>query len=251
MSDSEELLDIEQAARFLNVSETSLRRWTNAGRMACLRLGRRRERRFRMADLLAFLESQPAAGVPGPGPRARESGQTLIDGLSVRHGMHLCGLYASDAGRLKQAVAFIAEGSRPGGVSFLLGAPDVREGILANLEQSHPSTRMEVEAGRLVLGEYAHSAEAQLVWWETHLIAATRAGATSLRALGDVWELAKEVSGEELLEYETGYDQRIARRFPVVTLCQYDVRRFSSIAVLDALKAHRDSFQYPAERVLA
>ena len=27
--DSEPLLDIEQAARFLNVSETSLRRWTN------------------------------------------------------------------------------------------------------------------------------------------------------------------------------------------------------------------------------
>jgi hypothetical protein len=83
------------------------------------------------------------------------------------------------------------------------------------------------------------------------MIAATRAGATSLRALGDVWGLAKETSGEELLEYETGYDQRIARRFPVVTLCQYDVRRFSSIAVLDALKAHRDSFRYPAERVLA
>jgi hypothetical protein len=69
--------------------------------------------------------------------------------------------------------------------------------------------------------------------------------------LGDIWGLARYVSREELLEYETAYDQRIARRFPVVTLCQYDVRRFSSLAVLDALKAHRDSFHYPAERVLA
>ena len=38
MSEADELLDIEQAARFLNVSETSLRRWTNAGRLACLRV---------------------------------------------------------------------------------------------------------------------------------------------------------------------------------------------------------------------
>ncbi len=250
MSDSAELLDIEQAARFLNVSETSLRRWTNSGRLACLRVGRRRERRFRMADLLAFMESQPA-GVTGPGPQARQGGQVLIDGLPVRHGMHVCGLYASDAGRVKQAAAFLAEGSRPGGVSFLVAAPEVREETLANLEQSHPSTRMEIEAGRLVLGECADSGEAQLVWWEMRMLTATRAGATSLRALGDVWGLARHLSREELLEYETGYDLRIARRFPVVTFCQYDVRRFSSIAVLDALKAHRDSFQYPAERVLA
>jgi excisionase family DNA binding protein len=250
MSDSEELLDIEQAARFLSVSETSLRRWTNSGRLACLRVGRRRERRFRMADLLAFMESQPAA-VTGPGAQLRQGGYIQIDGLSVRHGMHLCGLYASDAGRVKQAAAFLAEGSRPGGVSFLVAAPEVREEILASLEQSHPSTRMEVEAGRLVLGECGDSVEFQLVWWETHMLTATRAGATSLRALGDVWGLARNISREELLQYETGYDQRIARRFPVVTLCQYDVRRFSSTAVLDALKAHRDSFQYPAERVLA
>jgi excisionase family DNA binding protein len=60
MSHEEDLLDIKQAARFLQVSETSLRRWTNAGRLACHRVGRKRERRFRRADLLAFMEYQPA-----------------------------------------------------------------------------------------------------------------------------------------------------------------------------------------------
>jgi len=49
MSEPHEYLNIEQAARLLNVSETSLRRWTNSGRLACLRVGRRRERRFRRA----------------------------------------------------------------------------------------------------------------------------------------------------------------------------------------------------------
>ena len=69
MSEADELLDIEQAAKFLNVSETSLRRWTNAGRLACLRVGRRRERRFRRADLLAFMEDQPA-GAHASAPRS-------------------------------------------------------------------------------------------------------------------------------------------------------------------------------------
>ncbi len=46
MSDRNELLDINQAATLLKVSETSLRRWTNAGVLPCLRVGLRRERRF-------------------------------------------------------------------------------------------------------------------------------------------------------------------------------------------------------------
>jgi len=65
LSDQEDLLDIKQAARFLLVSETSLRRWTNAGQLACLRVGRKRERRFRRADLLAFMEDQPATNSAG------------------------------------------------------------------------------------------------------------------------------------------------------------------------------------------
>src|SRR2546430_9013310 len=69
MAHEPELLDIKQAAALLQVSEASLRRWTNAGRLACFRVGGRRERRFRRADLMAFLESHPfAAGAAGREP---------------------------------------------------------------------------------------------------------------------------------------------------------------------------------------
>src|SRR5207253_5203682 len=84
----DDLLDIKQAAQFLKVSETSLRRWTNSGRLACLRVGRKRERRFRRTDLLAFVEPQPVAG-PAP---TRPTGS------------HMCGLYASDLSRVDLAV---------------------------------------------------------------------------------------------------------------------------------------------------
>jgi transcriptional repressor of dcmA and dcmR len=247
MTDSEQLLDIEQAARFLNVSETSLRRWTNAGRLACLRVGRRRERRFRTADLLSFMESQPAVrDAPEPPP-----GTMLVDGVAVRHGAHLCGLYDTDAGRIRQAAEFLVGGCRPGAVGILVATPEDRERILAALEHADPLARLDIEAGRVVIGEYAPTLEAQLDWWEARLLDATRAGARSIRVVGDIQGFAEVISRQDILTYEAAYDRRIAHRFPVVTLCQYDVRRFSSVAILDALKLHRDSFPHLPELVLA
>src|SRR3989441_11215587 len=108
MNHEDDLLDIKQAARFLKVSETSLRRWTNAGRLACLRVGRKRERRFRRADLLAFVEEQPVGVAPLARPSQvhyPDSGATPLSQES-----HLCGLYASDLSRVNLAVAFLAEG---------------------------------------------------------------------------------------------------------------------------------------------
>jgi hypothetical protein len=51
---------------------------------------------------------------------------------------------------------------------------------------------------------------------------------------------------DRLMEYEAGYDRILAKRFPVVTLCLYDVRRFESVEVVKALEAHTDMFRYPA-----
>jgi len=115
----EALLDIKGAARFLGVSTTSLRRWTNSGRLACLRVGGRRERRFRLADLNAFLQDQPArrheaALVPAP------SRQVSIGGMAMPHGTHLCGLYSTNEGRARLIVSFLAGGLVPGSVCYLV-----------------------------------------------------------------------------------------------------------------------------------
>lgn len=238
MKDTEPLLDIKQAARFLNVSETSLRRWTNDGRLACLRVGRRRERRFRKADLLAFMESEPAS-------RSRSGSAT------ESRGMHLCGLYSSHEGQVRQALAFLSDGFPPGTVSYLVGGADTRNGILAALEQRHPGLALDMAEGRLVVGDYAPTTAHQLDWWETHMRDALHKGATSLRAIGDAGGFARAVSREELVAYEVEFDQRISHRFPVATMCQYDVRLLAGPVILDALKAHPDCFRHPTERILA
>jgi transcriptional repressor of dcmA and dcmR len=243
------LLTIEQAAEFLRVSETSLRRWTNAGRLACLRVGRRRERRFRRADLMAFMEDQPAEG-QAAAPRAGPPGHTVIDGVSYALGSHLCGLFASEVGRIRQVVSFLEDGLRPGTVCYYSAPEEAQAEAMAHLEKSRPSLPADIAAGRLVLSRYIPSPEGQLEYWDVSMIAAMRDGAHAFRIVGDLRGLGPTVSAEGLIEYETGYEESIARRFPVVTLCQYDMRHFSNLTVFGALKLHRDTFRYPADRWL-
>jgi len=251
MSEADELLDIEQAAQFLNVSETSLRRWTNAGRLACLRVGRRRERRFRRADLLAFVEEQPAAGqADAQRPNSPHPGHTVIDGVGYTLGAHLCGLFASEVARIKQVIDFLADGLRPGTVCFYSAPAEARADVVAHLEKSRPSLRADIAAGRLVLGDYIPSPAGQLEYWDKSMRAASRAGAHTFRVVGDLRGLGPKVSDEGMFEYEAGYEEVIAKRFPLVTLCQYDVHQFSSVTILNALKLHRDAFRYPADRLL-
>ena len=57
MPEKQRFLTIGEAAQFLNVSEVSLRRWTNSGKLRCFRVGGRSERRFLIDDLLAFMSS--------------------------------------------------------------------------------------------------------------------------------------------------------------------------------------------------
>ncbi len=51
--------------------------------------------------------------------------------------------------------------------------------------------------------------------------------------------------------FEMRYEHFLAKQFPVVSLCQYDARRFSGVELLHALKCHTDTFGQPVERFLA
>lgn len=248
----DELLDIRQAAEFLNVSETSLRRWTNAGHLACLRVGGKRERRFRRVDLLAFLEQQPADGVPGNGgPGGTRTHPTEGGRTAVTVGNHLCGLYRSDRGRAGLAASFLADGLQPESVCFLVALPAARDEILAQLARARPTLGEDIDAGRLVLSEYLASSDAQLDYWRTQFAAALRGGARALRVFGDMGGFFHTIGARALVDYEAAYDRVVARRHPVATLCAYDVRVFSAPEVLDALEVHRDTLRYPAEQLLA
>jgi excisionase family DNA binding protein len=252
MTDEPDFLDIAEAARFLSVSETSLRRWTNAGALPCLRVGKRRERRFRRADLLAFAEQQPARlahndAQPAPASTARP----LDDAITLTRGGHLCALYDSELGRATLAVRFILEGLQEGSMVYVVASPSAIKQLLVYLEERRPSLQQELTVGKLVFGDYEKTPRAQIKDFEVQLNKAAAVGTQSFRVFGDVWQMRKKGSAQGFADYEAAYDQFIVRRYPVVTVCAYDVRRFSGVEVLEALKVHRDTFRYPLERALA
>jgi excisionase family DNA binding protein len=219
-----DLLDIAQAAALLRVSEASLRRWTNRGLLPCLRIGGRRERRFRRADLMAFVEGRSAAASIG----------------------HRCGLYTSDAGRTRQAARLLGEALTDGSTCVLAAAPDVRVRVVAQLARRRPSVQRAIDAERLVLTDYADTTAKHLAYWKACFETATRKGATSIRVVGDV-SGSLVAGGKDFaaaLEYEAAYESA-SRRFPVATVCLYDARRHSGLETAAILAIHPDLLRPP------
>ena len=249
MTNQNELLDIGAAAQFLHVSETSLRRWTNTGALPCLRIGRRRERRFRRADLLAFMEGQPSR--TGLTIAPKKGSYQATDPVTITQGSHLCGIYGSDLGLITLAVPFLLEGLREGSTCFMVGSPAVRSAVIKYLKKKRPSTKSDIEAGRLILVNHSISSKAQCGYFCEQFEKRIAMGVQSFRVLGDASEIRSKLSAEAFAEYEDRYDRMIAQKYPVVTICTYDARKFSGVELLKALKGHRDTFRYPLERALA
>jgi excisionase family DNA binding protein len=247
-----ELLDISEAAQFLNVSETSLRRWTNDGLLPCLRIGRRRERRFRRADLLAFMEQPTAA----QGSGAWEGGPMKTKGrqdepVAAIHGNHLCGIYGSDAGRLDLAVPFLLEGLQKKSVCFLVAPRAAQKDVLKAMRKKRPSLDSDIKAGRFIVSEHQQSPAEQCRFFEIAMTKAEDEAVESFRVVGDMWGLRLVVSSQEMIELEIDFERLIVSRFPVVALCAYDARKFTGVELLDALKDHDDTFRYPVGRTIA
>lgn len=263
-----DLLNIKEAAALLKVSEASLRRWTNSGRLACMRLGAKRERRFRREDLMSFLENRmpgdpteteqsvSAAGLSAN--RAQSDGdakdrqaEVRLEGVNIKYGSHICTLYENDLGRLKWSVPFLADGIRNGEICFLIAEKPVQDEILHHVREACNDVEDALQQGRLVLSEGLADGEAMCNYLERSLVMATHSGKQSFRLLGDMtWGLRLGMTFEELISYESRYNSTIAHRFSVVSICQYDVREFSGPAVLNALQCHEDTFNYPLSRFL-
>jgi transcriptional repressor of dcmA and dcmR len=251
-ADATELVDIGGAARFLNVSETSLRRWTNDGLLPCLRIGRRRERRFRTADLLAFMEQPTAAQRTGNGKGNSMTALSLRDEpVAAIQGNHLAGIYGTDAGRLDLAVPFLLQGLQKERVCFIVAPSEAQRAILKAMKKRRRSLSSDIKTGQLIVSEHQKSAAKQVRFFEIAMKAAEEEGVESFRVLGDMWGLRLLVSAREMIELEVGFERLIVTRFPVVALCLYDARKLSGVELLDALKDHDDTFRYPLGSTIA
>jgi excisionase family DNA binding protein len=219
------MLNTAEAARFLRVSQASIRRWADSGRLPASRVGGRRERRFKESDLVAFMDHSSN----------RRGGAANIGGAQVSAPGHLASFYSSDEGGMRLSIPFFADGLRQGQPCILVAGKAVASRYTTALNpKPGDSFTAAVFAGGTAAGAIAE--------WERRLSELVAGGATLIRVVG---EMASERemfdSEEEMLRYEEAFDL-MSRRYPVIVICQYDARVFSGATLVRALKAHPDLF---------
>jgi hypothetical protein len=236
---SDSLLNTKEAARFLRVSEASIRRWSDAGVLPVQRVGRRGERRFTPADMRRFLGQAPGDPAARPGASAAT---VNVGAVSVSLGSHLAPIYSTDAGGLRLSVPFLAEGLKTGQPCFLVATGAVLERYRKAL-RDYADIDLAASARN---GELAILPGAETIGdWEELFGKALAKGPAILRVVGEMACVrAAFASGAEMLALEEAFDV-MAKRFPAVSLCQYDARKFDGEIMLRALKAHPDMFDQP------
>ena len=245
LSETDTLLNIKQAAKFLNVSEISLRRWSDSGKLPCLRVGLRRERRFVQADLFSYLNQDSPTEHAKVGDGKCRVAHIELEGIAIEYGSHLCSFYETDPGRLKLALPFLLGGLEKGDRCFVVATAEVQTIFLQELCEVKSTINQAIDNGQLVMMDGLSSGAEMLDFFECAFIQANKQNIQGLRVLGDMAWALKKISIEALTEFEARYNQGLGHRFPVVSLCQYDARLFSGTAILGALKCHGDTFRYP------
>jgi excisionase family DNA binding protein len=238
---SEKLFNTKEAARFLRVSEASIRRWSDKGLLPARRIGRRRERRFGETELVRFLGATDAASTS-----RTVAVQTSVNvgGAPLPVHSHLATLYNSDAGRLRLTVPFFAEGLRTGQPCYLAASGDVQSAYIDALgKERGVEIDTAIREGRFVVVDGpGASVEAAISFWEQASWRALASGPTVLRVVGEMaCERSVFSSPAEMMRYEVAFNT-FARRFPTVTLCQYDVREFDGETIFQAIRAHPDLY---------
>jgi excisionase family DNA binding protein len=56
MNDETKLLRIKEAAEMLGINPETLRRWDNQGRLQAVRIGKRKDRRYKLEDLQKVID---------------------------------------------------------------------------------------------------------------------------------------------------------------------------------------------------
>lgn len=239
---SSSLLNTEEAARFLRVSQASVRRWSDSGLLPARRVGRRRERRFSRADLEQFL-GLPTGNMEAP-PRSSAATVT-VGGASIPVRSHLAPIYNSDLGRLRLAVPFLADGLRAGQPCFLEASGAVLESYADALTEQGIDFAAATNSGQLTIlaGPGANATDA-IGNWEQVLGRALAGGQSNfVRIVGEMACVRQMFASDaDMMTYEEAFDL-MAKRIPAVTLCQYDAREFDGEIMLRALKAHPDLFE--------
>ncbi len=223
----ERLLNIKEAAEYLNVSEMTIRRWTNSGRLNCYRVGGRRERRFRIQDLTDFLEADHATGATAMA--ALGVGNTTVPDHS-----HITHLSTEENEALDVAAAYILEGLRGNETVFVMAPGEKTAPIMNALRRKDAGIDKISSTGTLHFSQGRNSPDLQRKYLSD--LAAGVKG--RFRVFGDMtWTHGKNWRAEDLCRLEESM-HRTDDIENGMFLCQYALDRFTGKEVMMALETH-------------
>lgn len=224
----ERLLNVRETAKFFNVSEMTVRRWTDAGLLRCYRIGRKRERRFKLRELEEYLGGQAAWQKACTVPLGH-------GGSEVPDGAHLTHLYHDGREALGVGVPYLLEGLRRGETVLLVAhEADIRALLEALREQG-----LDIE-GLRDRGKLHVSAGMPTPAEQVAYIASVASASTGrFRLLGDMnWTKDRRWTAEDLrsLEDRTNRGTSCPGR---LILCQYSLATFSGQETMMVMETHK------------
>ena len=245
MSDDHNLLTLEEAARYLGFSKTSLRRWTNDGQLACHRVGVRGERRFDRKTLDRFLLRR-TEGQPMP-VSAEASAPPVADAQPHLH-HHICLTYRNPAEQWESFRGYFLDHYRSGAPTTYLYSGSSRADLLERVRNEGLDPDEVVRSGLLRLVPASESYLRQTEFSADFMISFVRLIMIRMRAdgyqrhllTGEMdWHFMRDTGGiDEMHLYERKLN-KIADEYPEATIvCQYDLAKFDSEAILNACFTH-------------
>lgn len=218
------LLNIKEAANFLNVSAMSLRRWTNAGKLKCYRVGGKNERRFTKPDLENFL-------------RPNEKSVPLgISGTSVKDSSHIAHFYGDANESVAEGTGFLASGLSRSESIMIISTDDRSSQILAGLDNLGFPVDTLRNNGLIVISDGQYTLSEQLRFMTDIIIKCNHN--KGFRLLGDmIWAVKKGWNLKEINQLETKTNQILTGNNKLF-LCQYDLTHFGADGAMMAFDTH-------------
>ena len=234
------LLTIAEAATFLNVSKATIRRWTNDGRLQCLRIGARDERRFHKHELVAFLGEDSS--------RHSEPMAETVACVSAR-AAHRC-LVTKDKDEEWELLApAILSGLEEGAQVLMIEVADRKDRLEKLLKSkglskrkllaSHALRSVSVEDSYFLSGEFRW--DRAIAFIESAILEAKARGFEKVLIIGaDSGAADSGVQGyaNELKKYELGIDEMLARHPNASVLCPYTASEISAQLMVQGFLTH-------------
>ena len=221
----EKLLTIKETASLLNVSEMSLRRWTNAGKLKCYRVGGKKERRFAKKDIKNFLQ-----GNHGDIPLG-------IGDLKVNDSAHIAHLYHKVEESLSEGIAYLGKGLSRAESILVISTRTRLPKILAGLENlGFPVSKL-LDDGVITTGNGWRD-RTEHIHFMTKAISRNNYP-NGFRLLGDMtWAVEKGWSVGDITDLENHTNHALVNNNKLF-LCQYDLALVGADAAMMALDTHR------------